>query len=110
MNKDDLSRLVRHGTRRKKGDTAQLAAQLAPLEELTKSKEQGDGITSFHAPVAHQEAGAIIVGAKGSGDEMDERRKDKAPLGLEPVVVVILGLMLAFIAFIAWQISQMPAQ
>lgn len=108
MNKD-LSRLVRHRTGRKKGDTAQLAAQLAPLEELNKAKEQGDGVTSFSASVAHQEVGAIIVEADRSGNESDEQRKNKA-LGLEPVVVVILGLMLGFIAFIAWQISQMPAQ
>jgi hypothetical protein len=29
---------------------------------------------------------------------------------MEPVVLVILGVMLVFIAFIAWQISQMPLQ
>jgi hypothetical protein len=108
MNKN-LSRLIRHRTS-KKGDTAQLAAQLAPLEELNKSKEQGDGVTSFQGPVAHQEVGAIIVEANSPGDETDQRRKEKTLLGLEPVVVVILCLMLGFIAFIAWQISQMPPQ
>jgi hypothetical protein len=38
-----------------------------------------------------------------SGDE-------KTFLGIEPVVLVIVGVMLAFIAFIAWQISQMPGE
>ena len=35
---------------------------------------------------------------------------EKTFLGMEPVVLVILGVMLAFIAFIAWQISLMPAE
>jgi hypothetical protein len=109
MNKD-TSRLLRHKTRHKRGDTAQLAAQLAPLEELDKTKEQADDLTGLRSPVAHQEVGAIIVEADSLSHARDQRRKSDAPLGLEPVVVVILCLMLAFIAFIAWQISQMPAQ
>ena len=110
MNKD-ISRLIRHRTS-KKGDTAQLAAQLAPLEELNKTAEQqqGDAITGFHSPVAHQEVGAIVVEADSLSHAEDQRRKHEAMLGLEPVVIVILGLMLVFIAFVAWQISQMPAQ
>ena len=81
--KKDLSRLIRHRTS-KKGDTAQLAAQLAPLEELDKTAEQqqGDAITSFHSPVAHQEAGAIIVEADSLSHERDRRRKHEAMLGL----------------------------
>lgn len=102
----------RHGQRKRKGDTAQLAAQLAPLEELNKSNEtqQGDAITGFHPPVAHQEVGAIVVEADSAGLVEDQRPKQKAMMGLEPVVIVILSLMLGFIAFIAWQISQMPPQ
>ena len=33
---------------------------------------------------------------------------EKTFLGMEPVALVILGFMLCFIAFIAWQISLMP--
>lgn len=97
---------------KRKGDTAQLAAQLAPLEELnqTAQKQQGDAITGFHPPVAHQEVGAIVVEGDSINTAEDPRRKPEAMLGLEPVVIVILCLMLGFVAFIAWQISQMPAQ
>jgi hypothetical protein len=35
---------------------------------------------------------------------------EKTFFGMEPVVLVILGVMLVFIAFIAWQISLLPAQ
>ena len=35
---------------------------------------------------------------------------EKTYLGMEPVVLVILGIMLVFIAFIAWQISLMPVE
>ena len=107
-----ISRLARHRQRKRKGDTAQLAAQLAPLEELNKTAEeqQGDAITGFHQPVAHQEVGAIVVEADSVNLAEDQRTKPEAMLGLEPVVIVILCLMLGFIAFIAWQISQMPAQ
>lgn len=106
-----LPHSVRHGQRKRKGDTAQLAAQLAPLEELTKSaeKQQGD-VTDLNPPVVHQEVGAIVVEADGAGLVEDQRPKKKAIPGLEPVVIVILSLLLGFVAFIAWQISQMPAQ
>ena len=35
---------------------------------------------------------------------------EKQFLGMEPVVLVVLLIMLGFIAFIAWQISLMPAR
>lgn len=108
---DHLPHSVRHGQRKRKGDTAQLAALLAPLEELNKSAEkQQDDVTGLHPPVAHQEVGAIVVEADGADLVEDQRPKQKAILGLEPVVVVIVSLLLGFIAFIAWQISNMPAQ
>jgi hypothetical protein len=34
----------------------------------------------------------------------------KGFLGMEPVALVILGFMLCFIAWVAWQISQMPIE
>jgi hypothetical protein len=39
-----------------------------------------------------------------------EGSDEKTYLGMEPVVIVILGVMLLFIAFIAWQITLMPAE
>ncbi len=100
--------------KRKKGDTARLAARLAPLEELDRSgavKQFGSG-----PPLGRQETdsndGAIVVDNDNLNLPKDimEGGGGGTFLGMEPVVLVILGLMLAFIAFIAWQISQMPVE
>ncbi len=113
----DLKKLTLHrGSRRKarKGDIAQLAALLAPLEERAKAaavKQVGIDSTSGNGQ-AEPDSGAIIVDKDLSHvpSDMMEGGDEKTFLGMEPVVLVILGLMLAFIAFIAWQITQMPAK
>jgi hypothetical protein len=108
---------LRHPLRRKrkKGETAQLAAQLAPLEEQdahAARKQGANGHGSGQNGGLIQEHGALIVDTehlnvlKGIGEESDAGNGHF--LGIEPVVLVILCVMLAFIAFIAWQISQMP--
>ena len=111
---NQLSRLIKHRVRRKKGDTAQLAAQLAPLEEQDKRgalERESRSQTASHGG-AHQEYGAIVIERDNHGLSKDivEDRGAKGFLGMEPVVLVILGVMLTFIAFIAWQISLMPAE
>jgi hypothetical protein len=110
----DLKRLALHRSsrKRKKGDTAQLAAQLAPLEELAKpaaAQHEGINSASGNGQVA-QEDGSIIVDKDLTHvpRDMMEEGGEKTYLGMEPVVLVILAVMLTFIAFIAWQISQMP--
>ena len=102
-----------HG-KRKKGDTAQLAAQLAPLEEVDKNsaaKQLGVSPPLAEEKVDPQFA-AIIVDNEGLNVPVDimEGGNEKTYLGMEPVVLVILGVMLVFIAFIAWQISLMPVE
>jgi hypothetical protein len=108
---------LRHpfGKKRKKGDTAQLAAQLAPLEEQdahAARKQGANGQGAGRNGRLIQEHGALIVDTdhlnvlKGLGEEPDA--EDGQFLGIEPIVLVILCVMLAFIAFIAWKISQMP--
>ncbi len=102
-----------HLGRRKKADTAQLAAQLAPLEEQNKRFSDHQMRThSLTEGGANQEVGAIVienrVGTLGK-DITDEPSKDTI-LGMEPVVLVILGGMIVFVIFIAWQISQMPVE
>lgn len=112
MNRSLSDRLHIH--RRKKGDTAQLAAQLAPLEEQNKqaaaqqSRHQPSSITGG----ASQEIGAIVIDNTPASLSADitEGQTGTTFLGMEPVVVVILCFMLAFIAFIAWQISLMPVE
>jgi len=109
---DHLSRDLRRRFKRRKGDTAKLAAQLAPLEEqVGRAKESnGNGSNHNHA-VAHQEVGAIVVEgpADGLANELAEVQESDKRHGIEPVVVVIFVLALTFIAYIAYQVSQMPS-
>lgn len=105
---------LRSRRKRKKGDTAQLAAQLAPLEELDKSsasRQIGVGPDSGD-PRSDPHYGAIIVDNESLHvpKDINESGNEKTFLGMEPVVLVILGVMLTFIAFIAWQISLMPTE
>ena len=97
-----------HPVRPRSGDTRELAARLAPLEELNESRETRRSNTS---QVVAQENGAIVVGAEPAELAKEVVAADERSSGsrLEPVVIVIVGLMLAFIVFIAWQISLLPA-
>jgi hypothetical protein len=110
--KKPLSYLLQHRVKRKKGDTVQLAAQLAPLEEQKRpnATEQGDSRHGALQAGATQESGAIVVGNETVHlhEDLMEGRARSGFLGMEPVVLAILALMLTFIAFIAWQISLMP--
>ena len=104
--------LIEHRAGRKKGHR-EIAAQLAPLEEQHKGAVARTGTTAgeLHSHLLH-EHGAIIVDSEGLSlsDDIAEGQHGKQFLGMEPVVLVILGFMLVFIAFIAWQISQMPTE
>jgi hypothetical protein len=113
----DIKRLTLHRSSRRKarkGNTARLAAQLAPLEERSTPaavKQIGIDSASGNGQVV-EDSGAIIVDKDllhVPKDMMDEGG-EKTFLGMEAVVLVILGVMLTFIAFIAWQITQMPAK
>ena len=105
---------MRSRGKRKKGDTAQLAAQLAPLEELDRSiaAKQVGSSPPPDDPQADPHYGAIVVDNEGLHLPKDimEGGDEKTYFGMEPVVLVILGIMLVFIAFIAWQISMMPVE
>lgn len=103
-----FARLMQHRTKRKKGDTAQLAAQLAPLEEQNKTAAvQQVGQAAAH-PSTPQERGAIVVDTGSLAIPKNVETERVSGWRIEPVVIVIVGIMLAFIAFIAWQISKMP--
>jgi hypothetical protein len=85
---------------RKKGNTAELSAKLAPLEE-----KRGEGVKPGSG-----NGGAIIVdksSVKLPGGFADEDKATSRIFGFDPIAIVILILMLAFIAFIAWQVSLM---
>ena len=105
-----------HSGRKKhrKGDTDQLAAQLAPLEEQDQpaaEQQIGAHVDAACAP-ADPHTGSIIVDNEDLNLPTDiiETQQEKQFLGFEPVVLVVLILVLSFIAFIAWQISLMPAR
>jgi hypothetical protein len=104
--KSELSRLLQRRRKRRKGDTRELAARLAPLEE---QRPAGVSLPSDSAELVTQQKGAIVVGNHKLNLPRDLIEVDarKGFLVLEPVVMVIVGLMLAFIAFIAWRISRM---
>ncbi|HEX8097590.1 MAG TPA: hypothetical protein VF507_06120 [Pyrinomonadaceae bacterium] len=83
------------------GDASELSARLAPPEERA-SPERGSN-----------NGGSIIIDAsdvKLPDDLMAEGRESKGVFHLEPVALVIVLVALAFIAFIAWQISLMAPQ
>lgn len=96
--------------RRKKGDTAQLAAQLAPLEEVDQSGGQPGANQPSTGSHTQAHYGAIVVDNEGLHVPKDimEGGNEKTYLGMEPVVLVIVLLMLAFIGFVAWQITLLP--
>ena len=100
-------------SRRRKGDTAELAAQLAPLEEQNKpaaEQQIGRQVDSVSCP-ADRHFGAIVVDSEHLKVATDfVEPKEKHILGIEPVVLVVLILVLGFIGFVAWQISLMPAR
>ena len=100
------SKVLTRRLRRRSREARELAAQLAPLEELSKSR----GDQHQASQVAAQEDGAIVIGGQPSNfaNEINESGSRKSFLGLDPVVIVIVGLMLAFIAFIAWLVSRLP--
>ena len=100
--------------KRRKGDTDRLAAQLAPLEEQNKPAAEQQ-IGSNFQPTNGQERpdyGAIVVDNANLNipKDMVEGREEKQVFGIEPVVLVVLIIVLGFIAFIAWQITLMPAR
>jgi hypothetical protein len=82
------------------------AARLTPLEETEEFKDspQSDG-----NPRGADDTIRIDSRSVSMPESFVEEERDGASIfRLEPVVVFILVAMLAFIAFIAWQITLMP--
>jgi hypothetical protein len=86
-------------------DEAEVAARLAPLEETEAFRE------SPRQETAHVPDDTIRVDSKSvqmPESFADDEREGASIFRLEPVALAILVAMLAFIAFVAWQISLMP--
>ena len=76
---------------------AERAAQLVPMEELEGHRADTGSLE-----------GAIRVDERVPVPNGVIEPESKRWLGVDLVVLMIAGLMLIFIAFIAWQISLMP--
>ena len=90
----------------REGDKVQRAAELAPLEELDREAARKQG----KAEETNQEHGAIVVDTRKMQlpKGVDQAGEGRTSWRIEPVVIVIVGLLLLFMVFIAWQISMMP--
>jgi hypothetical protein len=109
--KDELPDLMHNQGKGAKDEREQVAAELAPLEERDQRTAQKQMRSENLSKRANQETGAIVVDnadLKIPKGVIDESSDEKRFLGIEPVVLVILGAMLLYIAFITWQISLMP--
>jgi hypothetical protein len=84
-----------------------LAKRLAPLEETEafRKSEQSGGNHGAIKDTIRVDKSSVKMPDKFLEDE----RGAADVFRLDSVVVVILAAMLAFIAFIAWQITLMPA-
>lgn len=109
MTKAKKSYLLSHLFSRRRGDTRELAERLAPLEELLSAESKRPARSANRSEVVAQENGAILVGREKPTlpEDLTDMSHRKGVFGLEPVVIAIVGLMLAFILFVTWQISRM---
>jgi hypothetical protein len=96
----------RHGRDSEKGREA---ARLTPLEETEEFKDSPQRDSSQHVPDDTIRVDSKSVPMPENLVE-DEGREGAAIFRLEPVVVFILVVMLAFIAFVAWQVTLMPVK
>lgn len=99
-----MTRRLHNPLRRKKRveDTARFAEELAPLEEQKAARHASthDGVTEEH--------GAIVVDNQNMNLPKGVKSESDSQTGIEPVVLLILIILIGFIVFITWQISQMP--
>ena len=95
------------GSHHHEHDEPDMAERLKPLEETEGFKD---------SPQVEGRRGADTIRVDSKSVPMperfmeDEEREGAHIFRLEPVVLFILVVMLAFIAFVAWQITTMPAK
>ncbi len=87
-------------------DAEEASERLAPLEERAEFKDspQTDGNQSNVKDTIRVDRNSVKMPEHLVEDERDAA----ATFRLDPVALVILAAVLAFIAFVAWQISRMP--
>jgi hypothetical protein len=84
----------------------EFAERLTPLEETKAFRDspQRDGDKAAVDDTIHVDSSSVRLPEHLVEDE----REGVSIFRLEPVVLVILLIMLAFICFVAWQITLMP--
>jgi hypothetical protein len=97
----------RHGRDSQK--QADEAARLTPLEETEQFKDspQSDARSDVADDTIRVDSKSVPM---PENLVEDEDREGTAIFKLEPVVLFILVIMLAFIAFVAWQVTLMPVK
>jgi hypothetical protein len=81
-----------------------VAARLTPLEETEEFKESPQRDGEHNADTIRVDSKSVPMPERLAEDE----REGASIFRLEPVVLFVLVVMLAFIAFVAWQITLMP--
>ena len=102
-------RRYRFGRRRGKKETAELSARLAPLEEIAPAEELHQAVPDGR-PANDDTIRVNTAALKLPERLVEEERTGARIFYLDPIVVAILVFMLAFIAFVAWRITLMPAK
>jgi hypothetical protein len=94
------------GSHRHRPDEPDVAERLTPLEETQEFKESPQKDGKHNADTIRVDSKSVPM----PEHLVDEEREGTSIFRLEPVVLFILATMLAFIAFIAWQITLMPVK
>ena len=94
------------GGRRRERE-AEVAARLTPPEETEEFRRSRQTEAGAATP---DDTIRVASGSVRVPDHLAEDEGGGPAFRLDAVVVVILALMLAFIAFVAWQITLMPAK
>ena len=93
---------------RRREHEAEMAARLTPLEEMEEfrdSPQKDAGRGASDDTIRVDSASVRLPDRLVEGDEGGD-----SAFRLDAAVVVITALMLAFAAFVAWQITLMPAK
>ena len=95
------------GSHHHEHDEPDIAERLKPLEETEEFKDSPQVEGGRHvADDTIRVDGASVPMPESLVD--DDEREGASIFRLEPVVLFVLVFMLAFIAFVAWQITLMP--
>jgi len=94
------------GSHHHEHDEPNIAERLTPLEETEEFKDspQVDGQPRGADDTIRVDSKSVPM----PEHLIDDEREGASIFRLEPVVVFILVVMLAFIVFVAWQITLMP--